>query len=159
MSKKRSKISSKWTYDDERKLLEYLLASRFNFMILFSTLFISVIVQSDSPAARIFLAAFGTLISILISISMIKTGNKLQEMLNLFRSLKPKEHVLAAQSKWILKSGKSGTAVSGFPSFFSSVLIISRYIPVIMVIMFILTFIACIFKYNGFIAAILKNLQ
>lgn len=33
------KVRSTWSYDDERKLLEELLTSRFNFMVLFATLF------------------------------------------------------------------------------------------------------------------------
>lgn len=55
------KVRSTWTYDDERKLLEELLTSRFNFMVLFATLFMSVIVQSNSPIIRLFSLDFRNL--------------------------------------------------------------------------------------------------
>lgn len=152
------KVRSTWTYDDERKLLEELLTSRFNFMVLFATLFMSVIVQSNSPIIRLFLSTFGTLISVLIFITMVKTGDKLQDMLNLFRFQKPEDHVLAMQSAWISGNGRFINAVSKYPSIFSSVLIISKYIPFVILTMFILTLFACIFKYWGFINSILGRL-
>ena len=145
------KVRSTWSYDDERKLLEELLTSRFNFMVLFATLFMSVIVQSNSPIIRLFLSTFGTLISVLIFITMVKTGDKLQDMLNLFRFQKPEDHVLAMLSAWLSGNGRFINAVSKYPSIFSSVLIISKYIPFVILVMFILTLFACIFKYWGFI--------
>ena len=81
------KKDAQWTFYSEREMTERLLSGRFNFLILFVSLFINAIVASDNSCYKLLFMLFGFVISVLIGITMFRTYFKLEKLLKILRRL------------------------------------------------------------------------
>ncbi len=135
------KKDAQWTFYSEREMTERLLSGRFNFLILFVSLFINAIVASDNSCYKLLFILFGFVISVLIGITMFRTYFKLEKLLKILRHDLNDRHVLHMQRLslagcgCLLKSSK----------WFSTLLIQGVYIPVLVSMLFLAMLVVYIF--------------
>jgi len=126
-----------WTFYSEREFIENLLSTRFNYLLIVYSLFITAFANINGTNGRLFILTTGALITTLIWITIYRAYVKLMIYLKILHNMGSK-HVFPIAEKEVEKKGVF--ALFGVNPF------IGIYIPFVFVLSFIL---AIIFVLTG----------